>query len=87
MSESTSLHALGKLALHVPTLSLRLWELGVDSFGKWGGAGVAFEATVGGRVLRADSLRALILALEAKGLNLRNDMVDQNQISERLQVL
>ena len=78
MSESASLHALGKLALPAPTLSLRLWELGVDSFGKLGGAGVAFEA---------DSLRASILALEVKGLNLRNDMVDQNQISERLQVL
>jgi hypothetical protein len=39
---------------------------------------------VGGRVLRADSLCVLILALE---MNLRNDMVDQNQISGRLQVL
>ena len=39
---------------------------------------------VGGRVLRADSLRVLMLALE---MNFRNDMVDQNQMSGRLQVL
>jgi hypothetical protein len=45
---------------------------------------VVFEVYVGGRVLRADSLRVLILTLD---MNLRNDMVDQNQMSGRLQVL
>jgi len=47
---------------------------------------MAFEVYVGGRALHAYSLRVLVLALEAKGLKLRNDMVDKNQSGKRLEV-
>jgi hypothetical protein len=63
------LDVLGKLALHVSTL--RSLTLGVQA-----SAAAGFEVYVGGRALRADLRRELPLALEAKGLNLRRDMVD-----------
>jgi hypothetical protein len=37
-------------------------------------------------VLRAESLHVLVLELGAKGLNLRNNMIDKNQTDKRLEV-
>jgi hypothetical protein len=77
-----TLDALGKLALHALTLSLRSETLVVRSFGVYVGAVVKFEENVGGRVLRAESRWVLTLALDVKGLNLM--VGDHGQISGRL---
>ena len=76
-SGDTTLDALGRLALHVLPLALRSWALVVPGSREvYVGAAVpTFEVYVGGLALCAESRRVLMLALEAKRLSLRMDMV------------